>query len=42
MCGQHKWFVKFNSSYEEKDHCYIAMEYAPTGDMSVTFVDGCW
>jgi len=40
MPGQHEWFVKFNSSYEDADYFYIAMEYVPIGDMSVTFVDG--
>jgi len=35
---QHEWFVKFNSSYEDADYVYIAMEYIPIGDISKTFV----
>ena len=40
MFPQHKWFVKFNSSYEDADYVYIAMEHIPIGDMSKTFVNG--
>ncbi|PUU73158.1 kinase-like domain-containing protein, partial [Tuber borchii] len=36
----HEWFVKFYSSYEDTYYMYIAMEYMPMGDMSVTFADG--
>ena len=38
--GQHEWFVKFNSTYEDAHYLYIAMEYIPMGDMSQSFVDG--
>jgi len=36
---KHKWFVKFNCSYEDEHYVYIAMEYFPMGDMSKTFVN---
>ena len=37
-CRQYEWFVKFNTSYEDDNFVYIAMEYFPLGDMSKTFV----
>ncbi|RPA92710.1 kinase-like protein [Choiromyces venosus 120613-1] len=36
----HEWFVKFNSSYEDAHHVYIAMEYIQIGDMAKTFGKG--
>ena len=32
--------MKFNSSYEDADYVYIAMEYITIGDMSKTFANG--
>ena len=39
-CGQHEWFIKFNSAYEDTHYMYIAMEHIPMGDMSHSFADG--
>ena len=40
---KYEWFVKFNSSYQDADYVYIAMEYMPVGDISKTFVnDNRW
>ena len=42
MYRQYKWFVKFNSFYEDDHFLYIAMEYIPIGDMSKTLVNNYW
>ena len=40
---KYEWFVKSNSSYQDADYVYIAMEYMPVGDISKTFVnDNRW